>query len=162
VPKIAPATEEDAAAIVALLEELDRYYGVITFTPAEQRRKTIVSLLFGDLPAARVLLATDGSDVVGLAAYSFLWPAAGITQSLYLKELYVSHQHRRRGIGRALLRRICEVAIESGCSRVDWTADRDNDLAENFYRTLGVPVDTTKLFYRLDVEGIERLVASGS
>jgi ribosomal protein S18 acetylase RimI-like enzyme len=159
VTNIVTATERDVAAIVSLLEELDRYYGATTFEPAEEREKTVASLLFGDNPAAHVLLARTGSDAVGIATYSFLWPAAGVTRSLFLKELYVSQQYRGRGIGRALVRQVCGVAMASGCSRVDWTADRDNPLAEGFYRKLGAPVDATKLFYRLDFDGVRRLAS---
>ena len=35
----------------------------------------------------------------GMASYSFLWPAAGLTRSLYLKELYVAQDWQRQGIG---------------------------------------------------------------
>jgi len=46
--------------------------------------------LFADPPLARALLAWDGHVLAGLASYSFLWPADGLSAGLYLKELYVA------------------------------------------------------------------------
>jgi GNAT superfamily N-acetyltransferase len=107
-------------------------------------------MLFGDVPAAHVLLARTDGQVVGFAAYSFLWPAAGLTHSLYLKELYVGQAWRGRGVGTALMRRIREVAATAGCSRVEWTTDDDNSAAKRFYEALGAPVHPAKIFYRLE------------
>ncbi len=105
--------------------------------------------LFSDLPAAHSLLAFDGEAAVGFAAYSFLWPAEGLTRSLYLKELFVSQAQQRRGIGRALMESLFEVARKHDCSRVEWTTDSDNPAAQAFYKTFGVEPTVSKLFYRL-------------
>src|SRR6266581_9292618 len=47
-----------------------------------------------------------GARLTGFAAYSFLWPAIGLTRSLYLKELYVDVHgdgRDRSAAGRALV-----------------------------------------------------------
>jgi GNAT superfamily N-acetyltransferase len=145
------AQDEDVPTIAALLEEVDRFYGVTEFEPEEQRIAQMRGLLFRTVPVAFVLLAHDAGAVVGLAAYSFLWPAAGVTASLYLKELYVREPHRGRGAGRLLMARLQEVAAAEGCSRVEWTTDRDNDTAQAFYKAAGFEVDSTKIFYRVAI-----------
>jgi GNAT superfamily N-acetyltransferase len=157
---VIPAELHDVPAIVNLLEELDRFYGVTELDSLEQRKARIEGLLFGDIPAAYVLLARDSGDVVGLASYSFLWPAAGITHSLFLKELYVRQSHWRRGIGKALMQRVCEMAMKNGCSRVEWTTESTNTVALHFYEALGTPLQPDKLFYRLDGESIRRVAVS--
>jgi GNAT superfamily N-acetyltransferase len=143
------AQAEDVSATAAMLEEIDRFYGVTEFEPVEQRIEQIRSLLWRPAPVAFVLLARDADTVVGLAAYSFLWPAAGITASLYLKELYVSQSHRGRGVGRLLMARLQDIATAEGCSRLEWTTDRDNDAAQAFYKAAGFEVDASKVFYRV-------------
>jgi ribosomal protein S18 acetylase RimI-like enzyme len=145
------ATIEDVPGIAALLEELDRFYGSTQFDPIQARIAQISNLLFGEPPAAHILLAHADSELAGLAAFSFLWPAAGVTASLYLKELYVSSAHRRAGVGRDLMTRLVEIAAERGCSRLEWTTDRDNDLAQRFYTALGFQTLPTKAFYRLPI-----------
>jgi GNAT superfamily N-acetyltransferase len=118
---VTPAGPEHTTAVVALLEEMDRFYGATEFDPAEVRAQQVRQALFTDPPAAYALLAWDGGDLVGIASYSFLWPAAGLTRSLYLKELYVRAERQRSGIGSTLMRALFEVAVMQGCSRVEWT-----------------------------------------
>jgi GNAT superfamily N-acetyltransferase len=142
------ASPDDVPAIADLYEELAHFYGV-DVEPLADRLAQIRAALFGDLPAGALLLAWDGSELAGAAAYSFLWPAVGMHRSLYLKELYVAAAHRRQGVGKLLMARLFEVAAEHECSRVEWTADDTNMDAQRFYAGLGVPVRTSKLFYRI-------------
>ena len=44
-------------------------------------------MVFGHHPAAHVF-AAYADELVVFATYSFLWPAIGLTRSLFLKELY--------------------------------------------------------------------------
>jgi GNAT superfamily N-acetyltransferase len=154
---VTPAARHDVPAIAALLEEMDRFYGETQFEPADQRASQIEELLFSALPAAFILLAKEEEEVVGLAAYTFLWPAVGITRSLYLKELYVRHSHQRRGVGTLLMNRLATIAAEHKCSRMEWTTDRDNDTAQKFYDRLPAPTYDGKVFYRLDADAIARV-----
>ena len=134
------------AALADLLAERDRFYGV---TRPDPEPAAIADALFGPVPAGRALAAVHDGAVVGLAAYSFLWPAAGVTRSLYLKELFVRAAARRLGIGKLLMRELQAVAAEHRCSRVEWTADTDQPDAQRFYAALGAEVLATKLFYRV-------------
>jgi GNAT superfamily N-acetyltransferase len=141
----APGDEDKIATLCA---ELDRYYGdVPEGTPAE-RARGVRDALFGAPPLAYALLAWDGPDLAGMAAYSFLWPAAGLTASLYLKELYVAAAYRRAGVGRVLMDGLGAIAARRGLSRVEWTTDTANEGAQAFYETLGAKPLTSKVFYR--------------
>jgi GNAT superfamily N-acetyltransferase len=150
---VAPAEVQHVEALAALMEELDRHYGVTEFEPIEQRVEQIRDALFGPVPAGAALLVWDDDELVGLASYSFLWPAAGVTRSLYLKELYVAQARRRQGIGKLLMENLFTVAAKHGCSRVEWTTDQESKGAQRFYAELGVPVHDDKLFYRSEVKG---------
>ncbi|MGH3187560.1 MAG: GNAT family N-acetyltransferase [Streptosporangiaceae bacterium] len=155
---VSAAQPGDVPAIVGLLEELRRYYGVTRAeTQTRGRRMAQVSeMLFGDPPTAYVLLARDERDgegrdgpVAGMAAYSFLWPAVGTGRSLFLKELYVAEGYRRRGVGKTLMRAVFETATVLGCVRVEWTTDPDNAAAQAFYAGLGLATHP-KVFYRAE------------
>ncbi len=147
---VRPAEPSSIDAIAALLEEMNRFYGATEVEPLEDRVRQINGALFGSLPAAHVLLAWDEARLVGLATYSFLWPAIGLTRSLYIKELYVAQEDRRRGVGKLLMQSIIEVAAQHECSRVEWTTDDDNVNAQRFYDVLGLGKHPSKVFYRLE------------
>jgi GNAT superfamily N-acetyltransferase len=153
--RVAPAGPADVLALTELLEEMDRFYGAAggTSPSREERVRQTSEALFSDPAAAHVLLAWDGPQLAGMAAYSYLWPAVGRTRSLYLKELYVGESHRRGGVGKVLMRAVFATAGQDGCSRVEWTTDDGNAGAQAFYETLGLPPRPSKIFYRVEDTG---------
>ena len=68
-------------------------------------------------------------------------------------ELYVAGDCRHRAIGKMLMQAVFDVASKHGCSRVEWTTDRDNSGAQAFYATLGLPAQPSKVFYRVEETG---------
>jgi GNAT superfamily N-acetyltransferase len=145
---LAGAVPGDEDKVAALCAELDGYYGgTPEGTPAE-RAQIVRDVLFGVPPLAYALLAWDGADLAGMAAYSFLWPATGLTASLYLKELYVAEAHRRAGTGRMLVNELSAIATRRGLARVEWTTDTSNEGARAFYEAIGARRFTSKVFYR--------------
>jgi GNAT superfamily N-acetyltransferase len=138
----------DEAAIAALCAELDEFYGSLPEGLPAERAAQVRDVLFGDPPLARALVAWDGEAPAGFAAYSFLWPAVGLTASLYLKELYVAEAYRRTGVGRLLMDGLYGVARRRGLSRIEWTTDRSSEDAQAFYESLGAEPLTSKIFHR--------------
>jgi GNAT superfamily N-acetyltransferase len=146
---IALAAETDVDDIVTLAAEMDTFYGDVRPDPPQQRAAEIRTALFADPPVAYALLARDDAGkLAGFAAYSFLWPAAGLSVSLYLKELYIASAHRRAGAGTALMKGLYRIAVERGCSRVEWTTDTGNMQAQAFYEAYGAKALASKIFYR--------------
>lgn len=172
---VSTARSGDVPAIVGLLEELRRYYGVTETETRGRRMGQVSEMLFGSTPTAYALLARDvdegstgdraagldrdgpvregvgrdGGLVVGMAAYSFLWPTVGTARSLFLKELFVAEGYRRRGVGKVLMRAVFETATVLGCVRVEWTTDPGNTAAQAFYAGLGLATHP-KVFYRAE------------
>ncbi|GGL15906.1 N-acetyltransferase GCN5 [Mangrovihabitans endophyticus] len=155
---VRPATAADVPVIVDLLEDIERYYGNNAVLPDRaSREQQAIALLFRPSPAAHVLLAVTDGHTAGLASYSLLWPAEGVTASLYLKELYIRDGYRRHGIGTRLLKHICAIAADNGYSRVEWTTDKNNPTADTFYAQLGAATNPDKTLYRVDGNTLTRL-----
>lgn len=152
------ATEHDLFDIALLLNDVDEFYGDPVTEEVSARVDSIELALFSSHPSARVLLAHIEGQTAGLAALSYLWPAAGSTSSIYLKELYVRDAFRGQGVGEALFKRVCEIAHDLGFSRVELTTDRDNKNAQQFYERLGVPMNTNKIVYRIPAEMIRKFI----
>jgi GNAT superfamily N-acetyltransferase len=146
---VTAATKADIPALAELFEEMDRFYGAVEFEAPEERRAQLHAMIFRDPPAVHVLLAYDDDRLAGFASYSFLWPAVGLTQSLFLKELYVAAAYRRRGVGRRLMQGLFELAAETGASRIEWMTEHANVEAIAFYERLGFKPNAEKVFYRI-------------
>lgn len=154
---VIPAEPSQVEAIAALAEEMDRFYGATEVDPLDVRLRQINEAIFGEQPSAYALLAWKGEQLVGFAAYSYLWPAVGLTRSLFLKELYVVESERRSGVGRQLMQAIFAIAVKQDCSRVEWQTETVNATARAFYSHLGGQELEGKVFYRLDGEALRGL-----
>ena len=71
--------------------------------------------------------------------------------------MFATEAVRGKGIGTSLMQRLCQVAAQHKCSRVEWTTDKGNVLGEAFYERLGIPQNQEKIFYRLEGEDIQRM-----
>jgi GNAT superfamily N-acetyltransferase len=146
---VRPAVIDDMPGLLDLMAELDRFYDDLDIAPDAERAAGISAALFNESALSRALVVVAGDELVALAAYSLLWPAAGVTSSLYLKELYVRERWRRHGLGRLMMAELRRVAENLGCSRLEWTTDAENDTAQAFYSALGSAVNSGKVMYRV-------------
>lgn len=149
---VRPVEIDDLESVAELMIEMDEFYDEPDRESTETKIANMREFLFGAPPSAYLLIAHDEGDsaIVGMAAYSYLWPAVGTTRSLYLKELYVLKARRRDGVGRLLMDGLLRLADKSGSSRVEWTTDRGNHGALQFYAAVRASVADGKLFYRVD------------
>jgi GNAT superfamily N-acetyltransferase len=131
---IRDAISEDAALIRALIQELAEYDGEahqVQITEAD-----IVRDGFGTNAKFRTFIAEWGSQAIGFAVffhYYSTWRGSGI----YLEDLYVRPEFRRRGVGTALLAQVAYTAREESCTFVRWAVLDWNQPALNLYDSLG-------------------------
>jgi len=77
----------------------------------------------------------DG-EVVGMAHCTFHNSTWLPTPDLYLEDLFVSKEHRRKGLGEFLINECAKFAKEAGSSRMYWMTQRSNEVAQNLYYKL--------------------------
>ena len=92
---------------------------------------------FGPQPTFRAVIASLDGAPAGTALYFFNYSTWVSRNGLYLEDLYVDPNFRRRGIGRALLDHLWTLAREQGCLRMQWVVHRDNHRAIRLYRSFG-------------------------
>jgi len=85
-------------------------------------------------PRTLLLVAFDGERPVGFVLAHVLSRRHGDRAKLFVYEVEVAESHRRRGIGRALLARLAELARERGIRSGFVLADEDNLAANELYR----------------------------
>jgi len=93
--------------------------------------------LFGSVPAAEAAIAERGDNAVGFALWFTTFSTFLTRPGIWLEDLYVLREHRRGGIGRALLAHVARLAVVRECGRVEWSALDWNSPALTFYRGLG-------------------------
>jgi GNAT superfamily N-acetyltransferase len=118
--------------------------------------------LFGEPCYAEVLIGELGGLAVGYALYFPTYSTFLTKPGIWLEDLFVRPECRRRGVGRALLARLAAVAADRGCGRLEWSVLDWNTPAIEFYRSIGAgPVDgwTT---YRLTGRELLRFATAGA
>jgi GNAT superfamily N-acetyltransferase len=152
------ALESDVAQIHRLIIDLATYERA-----ADQVRSTPGQLrdaLFGPQPAAYALVAESGGEVVGFALYFRNFSTWEGVHGIYLEDLYVAPEHRGSGLGKALLTKLAEIAVQRGYARLEWAVLDWNQPSIEFYRALGaVPMEEWTV-YRLAGSALHRVAGS--
>jgi ribosomal protein S18 acetylase RimI-like enzyme len=144
----------DVEVIGRMLDAFNREYDDPTPGPQAVADRFRELLKAGDTV---VLLAGEGPD--GIAVLRFrasIW-TPGL--ECYLAELYVTPQHRGRGLGRELMERAIAMAKERGADGMDLNTSVDDEAARALYESLGFtnregePDGPSMLFYELNWTG---------
>jgi len=156
--QIRPAREQDVPIILELIRDLAAYERARDEVSATEEQ--LVDVLFGQKPAAEVLLAFEGESSAGFAVYFYNFSTWLSRPGLYLEDLFVKPERRGKGYGRALLVELAKIARDRGCGRMEWAVLDWNEPAIKFYRALGAkPMDEWTVF-RLTREDIAKLADS--
>ncbi len=105
----------------------------------------------------RLFVATEGTKLVGYALYFYSYSSFASRPTLYLEDLFVLDEYRKRGVGFTLFRRCVEQAIASGCGRMEWSVLTWNERALRFYEKLGAKRMTDWYVYRLDQDSLRKV-----
>jgi len=131
---ITPATAHDVPVILQLIKALAEYEHLAHEVQATE--DGLRTSLFGPRPAAEVVIARIGDAPVGFAVYFHNYSTFVGRPGLYMEDLFVMPEHRRRGIGRKLLAHVAAVAVERNCGRMEWAVLDWNTSAIHVYRAV--------------------------
>jgi GNAT superfamily N-acetyltransferase len=115
--------------------------------------------LFGESPAARVVLAMSGSVPAGFALFFRNYSTFLARPGIYLEDLFVFPEYRGRGIGRRLLQHLAQVAVSNGYGRLEWAVLDWNEDAIHFYESLGAVPMSDWTTYRVAGDALADLGA---
>jgi GNAT superfamily N-acetyltransferase len=155
---IRPAEPADASLISDLIHELaafEKQPADCHATPDGVR--TTLLEPGAESPPARVLLAEVDGIPAGFALYFFTYSTWECAPGLYLEDIYVRPVHRRRGVGRALLQRLTDTAVQRGCRRLELSVLDWNDEAIEFYEAHGARPNAGWTVYRMEAEDLKRM-----
>jgi len=156
--RVVPATESDAPLIVSFIHGLAEYERMAERCVATE--DDVRRTLFGDNPAAEVIIAYDGETAVGFALFFHNYSTFLAQRGLYLEDLFVIPDARGKGVGFALLSELASIAVSRDCGRLEWSVLNWNQLAIDFYLRIGAKPLAEWNTYRLTGEPLRKLAAS--
>jgi GNAT superfamily N-acetyltransferase len=152
------ATAADAEVLARLFHAVDAHYWGAK-APARDAYLSHVKERILASRSCEIALAEENGEAVGMATFAIVYPAPNLSGQLLMKDLFTVAEVRGRGVGRALMRFLARLAVERGCTRLDWTAETDNPDALAFYDRLGARRVAQKLYYRFDGDALLRFAA---
>jgi GNAT superfamily N-acetyltransferase len=140
------ANSAHVPSIIALMRDFAEYEKLLKYFEITERKLSHV--LFGRDPFVHCLVVEDAGYTV---AYAIFYPNFATFRGqlgMYLEDIYVSPDHRGRGIGEAMLREIAKIAKGRGCERIDFQVLDWNKPAIDFYLRLGAVRDDSERHFK--------------
>ncbi|MBP0021471.1 MAG: GNAT family N-acetyltransferase [Cyanobacteria bacterium SBLK] len=134
------AKPEDVATIFALIQALAEYERLsyeVTGNPANLQEH-----LFGDRAYVEAILAEWEGKIVGFALFFCNYSTFLTRPGLYLEDLFVLPDYRRRGIGKKMFQYLAKLAVDRQYGRFEWNVLEWNEPAILFYKSMGAEVLT--------------------
>ena len=132
---IRPANPDDGPSYIELVRSLAAFEKLPP--PDEEACARLVADAFADPPRYRLWVAEDGGRVVAYAVTFETYSTFLARPTLFLEDLFVHPDARRRGIGTAMLEHLRDHARARGCGRFEWTVLDWNTGAQKVYHAFG-------------------------
>ena len=155
---IRSATAADVPLILDFIQQLAEYEQLRHACVATEERLRVS--LFGETPAAEVLIAEADGVPAGFALFFHSYSTFLAQRGIWLEDLFVRPEFRGLGLGRKLLAQLAVLALARNCGRVEWNVLDWNASAIGFYRSLGAePMDEWTTF-RMTGDALHALAIS--
>src|SRR5690242_13100095 len=150
-----PADANELLRLIHALAVYEKLEHMAAGTP-----ELLHAALFGPRPAAEAVIAERDGRAVGFALFFTTFSTFLCKPGLYLEDLFVEPEHRGAGIGKALLARLAQLAVERGCGRLEWRVLDWNEPSIRFYESLGAKLMPEWELVRMTAEDFARLAGS--
>jgi GNAT superfamily N-acetyltransferase len=152
------ATQKDVPTIRAFIRGLAEYEKLAhQFVASEE---SLRETLFGTRPYAEVLIGKLDGTPVGFALFFHNYSTFLARPGIYLEDLFVFPEHRGKGVGKALLVKLAQIARERKCGRLEWSVLDWNQSAIEFYERIGAKVLPDWRICRMTADEFSKLADS--
>ncbi len=148
---IRKADTDDLEAVYGLIKEL----AIFENAPDEPSNplKKFIEEGTAKQPRFHVLVAEQKNEILGIALYYYgysTWKGS----MLYLDDLVVKEQHRKKGIGKQLLDELIKIAKEERINQMRWHVLDWNENAIKFYKKYPVTFDSSWITVKIEKENL--------
>jgi ribosomal protein S18 acetylase RimI-like enzyme len=129
------AKPSDLPRLVELLGIL--FESEAEFSPNAEKQRAALQGILGDPAKGKIFVAREGRGVVAMASLLYTVSTAEGGKAALFEDLVTAPEHRKRGIGEALLKHVVAHARAEGVLRITLLTDMQNERAQAMYRRVG-------------------------
>ena len=148
------AKETDVSLILYFIRELAEYEKMSDEVIATE--ELLKEWIF-EKKKAEVIFAMEEGREVGFALFFHNFSTFLGRAGLYLEDLYVRTEDRGKGYGKALLKKLAQIAVERGCGRLEWSFLDWNRPSIDFYLSLDAEPMEDWTVYRLTGDTLKKM-----
>lgn len=148
------AEEKDTALILQFIRDLANYEEMLHEVVATE--ELLKEWIF-EKNKAEVIFALENGVEVGFALFFHNFSTFLGRAGIYLEDLYVKPEHRGKGYGKELLKKLAQIAVERGCGRLEWWCLDWNKPSIDFYLSLGAEPMKEWTVYRIAGDTLRNL-----
>lgn len=148
------AERKDTLLILQFIKELADNEKMLNEVVADET--TLETWIF-DKQKAEVIFALEDGKEVGFALFFHNFSTFLGRAGIYLEDLYVKPECRRKGYGKAILKKLASIAVERGCGRLEWWCLDWNKPSIDFYLSLGAEAMSDWTVYRIAGDTLTQL-----
>ncbi|MBY0339085.1 MAG: GNAT family N-acetyltransferase [Acetobacteraceae bacterium] len=127
------ATAADVGEVVRLVRGLAEYEKLLhEFVATEADYRAAL-----EAGAIRAMLAEEAGRAVAVCVYYGTFSTFAGKAGLWIEDIFVEPEHRRRGLARAAFAEVARRALDEGCAWVEWNVLDWNAPAIAAYRAMG-------------------------
>ena len=151
---IRPAVKKDVPLILNFIKKLAVYERKSDLVCATE--KDIEKYMFG-LKIAEGIIGECSSKPAGFAIFFQNFSTFLGKPGIYIEDLFVEKEMRKRGLGIAMFSYIARMALERGCGFLEWSVLKWNKPSIDLYKKMGAGVKDEWDLYRLAGDPLKRL-----
>lgn len=148
------AEEKDASLILQFIKELAAYEKMLEEVVATE---ALLKEWIFEKKKAEVIFALEAGHEVGFALFFHNFSTFLGRAGIYLEDLYVKPEYRRKGYGKAILKKLAQIAVERGCGRLEWWCLDWNKPSIDFYLSMGAEPMEDWTVYRIAGDTLRQL-----
>ena len=142
---IKKAKKTDVPLILEFIKALADYEKLSEMVVATEA--LLEETLFGERTVAEVIIGYEEDEPAAFALFFHNYSTFLGMPGIYLEDLFVKPEFRRKGYGKIMLTELARITVERKCGRLEWSVLDWNTPAIDFYKSLGaVPMDEWTIF----------------
>ena len=149
------AERKDSALILQFIKDLADYEKMAEEVIADEQ--TLEKWIFDKQKAEVIFAVKDGTEI-GFALFFHNFSTFLGRAGIYLEDLFVRPEFRGKGYGRAILKKLAQIAVERDCGRLEWWCLDWNKPSIDFYLSLGAEPMSDWTVYRIAGDTLKNLV----